>query len=202
MVLWSHNLFGFVILVKCDERQNMNVEDIWQQYSASLKAFLHSNVANPDDVDDLLQDILIKTYHNLGDIKETIKIKSWLFQVANRSIIDFYRKQAKAKAFTAEDLWYSEDDESIHQQLSRCVLPFIQALPADEAEMLTSIEINGLSQKEFAQKSGIKYSTLKSRVQKSRDKIHDLFKECCELSLDSKGAIIDFQAKGEHCNKC
>lgn len=43
----------------------MNAEAIWQEYQMSLKAFLHKNVANPDDVDDLLQDILLKSYQNL-----------------------------------------------------------------------------------------------------------------------------------------
>jgi len=180
----------------------MNVEIIWKEYSSSLKAFLHANVSNPDDVDDLLQDILLKTYQKLHHVKDTHKIKPWLFQVANRAIIDFYRKQAKDHKIVADELWYHENDISVHTQLSRCILPFIQALPADDAEMLTSIEIEGVSQKAFAEKAGMKYSTLKSRVQKSREKLNTLFQECCELSLDRKGSIIDFQSKKGECHKC
>jgi len=180
----------------------MNVEVVWKEYSASLKAFLHTNISNPADVDDLLQDILIKTYQNLHHVKDIKKIKPWLFQVASRAIIDFYRKQAKGNNLTTDDLWYHGDDQSVHAQLSQCILPFIQALPADDAQMLTSIEIEGLSQKEFAEKTGMKYSTLKSRVQKSRGKLNTLFQQCCELSIDSKGCIIDFQSKGKQCKKC
>lgn len=180
----------------------MNLDAIWNEYRASLKAFLHSNVSNPDDVDDLLQEILIKTYHNLGEVKEAKKIKSWLFQVANNSIIDFYRKKAKGKDLTQDELWYTEGGMTVHQQLSTCILPFIQALPDDEADMLTSIDIHGQSQKEYAEKNGMKYSTLKSRVQKSRDKMNMLFRECCELSTDNHGNIMDFQAKSNRCKKC
>ncbi|NQY65864.1 MAG: RNA polymerase sigma factor SigZ [Alteromonadaceae bacterium] len=186
----------------------MNVEIIWKEYSARLKAFLFSNVSNPDDVEDLLQEILIKTYQHLDDIVEITKVKSWLFQVANNSIIDFYRKKAKDKNLDQgqnqdqDQLWYTEGDKSIYQNLSECILPFIQALPDDEAQMLISIEINGVSQKEYAEKNGMKYSTLKSRVQKSRDKINSLFKECCELSIDGQGNIMDFEPKGQHCKKC
>ncbi len=180
----------------------MDVETVWKEYSTSLKAFLHSNVSNPADVDDLLQDILIKTYQNLGNIQDIKKIKSWLFQVASRAIIDFYRKQAKGNNLTVDDLWYDEGDLSVHAQLSQCILPFIQALPEGDANILTAIEIEGLSQKEFAAKAGIKYSTLKSRVQKSRGKLNTLFQECCELSLDSKGNIMDFSTKGMRCHKC
>ena len=39
----------------------MKIEDIWLEYRAALKSFLHSKISNEADVDDLLQDILIKT---------------------------------------------------------------------------------------------------------------------------------------------
>ncbi|MGF1703972.1 RNA polymerase sigma factor SigZ [Photobacterium makurazakiensis] len=180
----------------------MNVEVVWNEYSSSLKAFLHSKVSDHDDVDDLLQDILIKTHHNLNNLKERSKVKSWLFQIANNSIIDFYRKKARAKDLTEDDLWYKEDDVTIHQELSECVVPMLQALPKADADMLIAIEINGQSQKEYAEEKGIKYSTLKSRVQKSREKMHGLFQECCDLSLDSHGNVMGYEEKENSCGKC
>jgi RNA polymerase sigma-70 factor (ECF subfamily) len=53
----------------------MTIEKIWSEYRLSLKAFLHSKVSNDSDVDDLLQDILIKSYENLGKLKSGDKIK-------------------------------------------------------------------------------------------------------------------------------
>jgi len=47
----------------------MNIEIIWQKYRSSLLRFLSSKVSNPSDVEDLLQNILIKTHENLGSIK-------------------------------------------------------------------------------------------------------------------------------------
>ncbi len=180
----------------------MNIEMVWQDYRGGLKTFLHSNVANPDDVDDLLQDILIKTYQHLDDVKDPSKIKSWLFQVANNAIIDFYRKRAKGKDLREDERWYIEGEKTVHQELSRCIAPFIQSLPADEAKMLSAIELEGLSQKEYAEQYGIKYSTLKSRVQKSRDKLNHLFSDCCDLSLDQQGNIMDFHEKKHRCKGC
>ena len=40
----------------------LKLEDVWTQYQQAVKSFLHSKVSNPDDVDDLQQEILIKTY--------------------------------------------------------------------------------------------------------------------------------------------
>ncbi|MCW8832449.1 MAG: hypothetical protein OQK09_03565 [Colwellia sp.] len=84
-------------------------------------------------------------------------------------------------------------------QLSQCVLPFIKGLPDEEANLLIAIEIEGESQKQFSEKNNIKYSTLKSRVQKSRQMLFQLFNNCCELTIDQKGNLSGFQSKGQSC---
>lgn len=180
----------------------MNVEMIWAEYQSSLKAFLHKNVNNVADVDDLLQEILIKTYQNLSTVKEFTKVKPWLFQIAQRSIIDFYRAQGKKKALQEEILWFEQPSEDIHQQLSECVLPFINGLEEEDKQLLNAIEIEGISQKEYAQQHNIKYSTLKSRVKKSRHVLHGLFLQCCHLSLDNKGNLVDYHQKEKGCHNC
>ncbi|MCQ1060945.1 RNA polymerase sigma factor SigZ [Photobacterium sp. ZSDE20] len=177
------------------------IEDVWQQYQTSLKRFLQSNVSCPDDVDDLLQEILIKTYQQINTVKDKNKLKPWLFQLANNTIIDFYRKRARSKGVTKDELWYTEGDETVHHQLSHCIMPFIQALPEDDAQLLSAIELNGTSQKDYAEQHGVKYSTLKSRVKKSREKLNRLFNECCEMKVDRRGNIMGFERK-DKCKKC
>ncbi|WP_028022461.1 RNA polymerase sigma factor SigZ [Enterovibrio calviensis] len=173
----------------------MTIETIWGEYQSSVKAFLHAKVSNPDDVDDLLQDIVLKTYLHLEEVRDNTKIKSWLFQVANNAIIDFYRQKGKGKHLTQDDLWFEHDKDDVREELSECMLPFIQALPREDADMLTAIELYGQSQKAYAEKYGMNYSTLKSRLQKSRSKINALFNECCELKLDKNGSVIDYEER-------
>lgn len=180
----------------------MNIETVWSEYRASLKSFLHTRVSNTADVDDLLQEILIKTHKNLHSVKSEGSLKSWLFQIANHAIIDFYRKKGKPHELSADDLWYEEDVPEAEQSLARCITPFINALPDESARLLTAIDLNGESQKAYADALGISYSTLKSRVQKSRRLLRGLFNDCCELSLDRNGNIVDFDAKSGRCKKC
>lgn len=181
----------------------MRLEAIWAEYQSSLKAFLRSKVSNPDDAEDLLQEILIKTHKNLETLSEMSKVKSWLFQIANHTIIDFYRQNKTHANLTVEDLWYeAEEEEQVVKALSRCLLPFIKELPKEDAELLTAIEVEGVSQKEYAENKGIKYSTLKSRVKKSREKLHGLFTNCCDFSIDSQGNLIEYQSKSGGCERC
>ncbi|WP_394246912.1 RNA polymerase sigma factor SigZ [Vibrio profundi] len=183
----------------------LQLETIWRDYQQAIRAFLHSKVSNSDDVEDLQQEILLKTHQNLATLEDSSNIKSWLFQIANRTIIDFYRKRARQDRdghLQADDLWFEESETDVAQELAQCISPFIQALPSKQAALLDAVELQGESQKALAERSGTSYSTLKSQVQKSRADLRALFEECCHLSLDKHGNVIDFQAKNQSCRNC
>ena len=178
----------------------MTIEKIWQEYRLSLKAFLHSKVSNASDVDDLLQDILIKSYENLGKLRSGAKIKPWIFQIANHTIIDFYRKNGKKKELTEADLWYEDDGPDIKAELSHCIEPFVNSLPEASSKLLMATDLNGESQKVLAESMGVSYSTLKSRVQKARMELRDVFDECCHMKLDAQGNLMDYEVRENDCD--
>ncbi len=180
----------------------MDIEQLWSEYRTSLKAFLQARVSNPADVDDLLQDILIKAYKNLDSVNSKSSLKSWLFQIANHTVIDFYRKNRTFDTLNPDQLKHDDQAENIEQELSRCVEPFIKALPKQTCELLTAIDLNGVSQKDWAAKHGMSYSTLKSRVQKGRQQLRELFEDCCRFSLDQQGHVIDYESKIKNCKNC
>ena len=70
----------------------MEFKQLWREYRDQLRQFLLSRVRNPADVDDLLQEILIKTYRHLNTVKDPDKLPAWLFQIARNLLIDYYRK--------------------------------------------------------------------------------------------------------------
>ncbi|CAH6895330.1 RNA polymerase sigma factor SigZ [Vibrio chagasii] len=187
---------------------SLDLEQVWAEYQQTLKVFLHSKVSNSADVDDLLQEILIKTFQNLHKVQDASSVKSWLFQLANNTIIDFYRKHARQQRdskIDADDLWFADLDhnEEFKQNLSLCIEPFIQALPEQSAALLLAVDIKGQSQKALAEEQNVSYSTIKSRVQKSRGDLKNLFEQCCNLSLDKQGNVIDCELKPESgCGNC
>jgi len=173
----------------------MKIEDIWLEYRGVLKQFLHAKVSNEADVEDLLQDILIKTYNNLNAVKTQKNVKSWLFQIANNTIIDYYRKKGRAQNAANEELSPLEASEEVNIDLSNCISPFINALPEEHASLLTAIDLNNQSQKQYAEQLGLSYSTLKSRVQKSRGLLKQVFDDCCHFKIDKIGNVYDYDVK-------
>ncbi|MGB0834703.1 MAG: RNA polymerase sigma factor SigZ [Psychrobium sp.] len=177
----------------------MNLQQLWQEYQSALRSFLLLKVANGADVEDILQEVLIKTHHNLGEVHHQSKIKPWLFQIANNAVIDFYRKRGSKKQRENDVTWYDEDVSDVIDSFTACLEPFIKQLPEQQRQLLMAIELEGISQKNYAEQNGISYSTLKSRVKKAREMLKKQFDDCCHFEFDKNGNVIDYQRKGASC---
>lgn len=198
LLLKSRSVFNVIF----NWGNQLDIESIWQAYRAKLKGFLHSKVSNPDDVDDLLQEILIKIHQHVGTLNTEEKLKPWLFTIARNVIIDFYRQQGRRRDLTEDDLWYESGSILDQHPLSDCIEPIIKGLPSDVAMLLIAVDLEGKSQKKCAQELGISYSALKSRVQRGRVQLRSLFESCCHLELDRHGNVIEYQAKSTFCQRC
>ena len=184
----------------------MEFTQLWQEYGDRLRQFLLSRVKNRADADDLLQEILIKTYQHLYTVEKPEKLLSWIFQIARNTLIDYYRKSG-AKA-AREDIWLKgailtdeepEQYEQVRQELTECIRPFLNQLPDKYREALEAVDLQGLSQKELAKELGLSYSAVKSRVQRGRGLLKEKFHECCHYQLDVRGNLIDYQVKPNVC---
>lgn len=184
------------------QQNTLDTEMVWTEYRSAIKSFLHSRISNPQDVDDVLQEVLIKTHAKLDTLKSEESIKPWLFRVAHSAIVDFYRKNRGTNEVSAEELWYAEPDDEMRVELSKCAVAFLKALPDETAALLIAIEMDGESQKSYAADHGMSYSTLKSRVQKGRAELKRLLHRCCDVSFDGRGQVMDFNSKSGNCGSC
>lgn len=180
----------------------MNIEAVVTQYQAALRAFLLSRMSNPADVDDVLQEALTKTFRNFHKLDSSEKIKPWLFQIAHNAMIDHYRRTRRVASVLSEDLWYGDPIETAEHSFEGCVKPFLDALPGEARDLLLAVELEGVSQKQYAEELGVSYSTLKSRVQASRKHLRQLFDECCDIAFASDGSVLDYRQKSPHCKTC
>ncbi len=74
------------------------------QYSEMLYWKIRHFVLFHDDADDVLQNVLMKAWINIGRFKGDAKISTWLCSIAINESLDFLRRQ-KNKADTDVDLY-------------------------------------------------------------------------------------------------
>ncbi len=64
------------------------------RYEAKLARYIRRlGVQNPDDQQDVLQDIFIKVYKNLNAFDTSLSFSSWIYRIAHNEAVSFYRKK-------------------------------------------------------------------------------------------------------------
>lgn len=180
----------------------MDVEKLWKNYHAALRRFIQNRISDESAIDDLLQDIFVKVHSRIDTLKDSTRVRSWLYQITRNTIIDYYRSHKRMDQLP-EGLSDSEKDErQALKELAGCVRPMIERLPEPYHEALILSELQGLSQKDIAEKQGISLPGAKSRVQRGRRKLKELMLECCHYEFDRRGAVYEYERKKDHCGAC
>lgn len=163
---------------------------VWNEFSEQIRGYLLKKVRVKDDADDLLQEIFIKIHNNLPQLQDEKKLAPWIYQIVRNSLTDYYRKRNLETTELNEEITTSErklNDDIYTQCISGCLKVFMERLPDKYKVPLELSDIKGLKQKDIAEDMHISYSGLKSRVQRGREMIKDMFVDCACISQDKHG---------------
>ena len=190
-------------LMRMEKNENSHIESIWNEYYDQLMKFILLRVPDKATAEDILQNVFLKILTNIEALKDSTKMKSWLFQITRNTIIDHFRK-AKKSAYIpmllAEEDEATEDD--VMEVVESWVSPFINSLPEKYKEALILSELRGMSQKEMAVHQGISYAAAKTRTQRGRLLLKQKLTECCIFHTDKYGNIMDYDSNPDYCKNC
>ncbi|HEU4407755.1 MAG TPA: sigma-70 family RNA polymerase sigma factor [Polyangiaceae bacterium] len=163
-----------------------------------LRPFVERRVPR-DDVDDVLQEVLEQVYEGVGSVEDETHYVAWLHRVARNAVADHHRRRgradAKHAAFAGE--WQGPEDERRYDEetLAYFVRAFVEMVPSPYHEALTRTELEGLTMREAAEREGVTLTAMKSRVQRGRRLLRELFEACCEIALDARGRVVDYEPR-------
>jgi RNA polymerase sigma-70 factor (ECF subfamily) len=182
------------------ETQTETLQALWDRYCCRLLAFIRKRVTDAHDAEDLLQEVFLRVHQGLCCLREWSRLESWVYQVTRNLIVDYYRRRKESSEIPedlpAEEMPLEEDPVA---RLAGSLKEMIEALPEQYRQALILTEYQGLSQQALADTLGISLSGAKSRVQRARAKLRDMFLACCHFELDRRGRIIDYY---ERCCCC
>ncbi|MCP5016955.1 MAG: RNA polymerase sigma factor SigZ [Ketobacter sp.] len=174
---------------------------IWVEYRKKLLGFIRSRV-DPDDSEDILQNVFLKVHERIDTLQEQEKLESWLYQITRNSIIDYYR--IRTPGLELPDWLNDELDEDnvVRRELSACLAPMIDDLPEKYRTALYVSEIEGKPQVEVAKLENISISGAKSRIQRGRTLLKQALNECCNIEINSKNQLVGYESKEGGCKSC
>jgi RNA polymerase sigma-70 factor (ECF subfamily) len=173
----------------------------WRDIETRLRPYVARRVASAAEVDDIVQEILVRVHKGLATLRDDERFGGWVYRIAARTIADAAKSHAHDPIARGADVvdaaGAGRDDEAadLQLELGECVALFVARLPSPYREAITLTELQGLTQKEAAEMLGTSLSGMKSRVQRGREKIRGMFEECCEISVDCRGRVVECEAR-------
>lgn len=181
-----------------------NTEEIWNNMSQSLIAYIHKRVSNVHDAEDILQTVFTKIHVNIDTVKDEKKLYSWIYRITKNAIIDHYRENNDhVELDKIEQLLETENEsQDLNGDIVLCLKSMINCLPDKYREAVLLSELGGITQKELSEKLGLSVSGAKSRVQRARQLLKTMMIDCCKLQMDCYGNVIDYERNQKSCKFC
>lgn len=179
----------------------VNFQQLWEEFHMKLESFVRSRITDSEAAKDIVQDVFVKINSNINTLKDSTKLTSWVFQITRNSIVDYFRKQRFCFEQNEIDITSLNLEENYNEIFFDNTIRFINMLPAKYRDALLLTEYEGLSQLQLAEHLGISYAGAKSRVQRAKAKLKELFLRCCDIESDCFGNILHYEVKPGCCSK-
>src|SRR5438128_7020197 len=161
-------------------QQDQRISEAINREHARLHKFIRSRVTDPGDAEDILQDVFYELIEAYRMMKPVEQVTAWLFRVARNRSTDLFRRRMREGERAAAETLDTEGDSTFPEDLlpsadagpeaafARRVLleelhEALDELPEEQREVFIAHEIEGLSFKELAGRTGVGINTLLSR---------------------------------------
>jgi RNA polymerase sigma-70 factor (ECF subfamily) len=172
-----------------DAAAGLDPRDELVTHLGALRAFALSLCRNPARADDLVQETVMKAWKAIAGFTVGTNMRAWLFTILRNTYYSSYAKSRRE---------VQDSDGILSGQLSvkpehdgrMAYTDFMAAfeqLPDDQREALTLVGASGFAYHEAAEMCGVATGTMKSRVNRARQKLIELL----DLSADDSLELTD-----------
>jgi RNA polymerase sigma-70 factor (ECF subfamily) len=154
------------------------VHELADRYGSRIYQLALRQTKNPEDAEEVTQDVLLKVYRKIDAFRGDAALSSWIYRITFNTAMSRLRTGRAAR--TAErdrddqavpvlvDWSRMPDEEMLRAQLREAVAAAIAELPEIYREPVVLRDIQGLSTEEASSRLRVKDQTLKSRLHRGR----------------------------------
>lgn len=155
-----------------------------------LRAFARTFCHHPNDADDLVQETLMRAIASFDQFTEGTRLKSWLFTIMRNTFSTKYRKGERETVGVPPNVLESLVTQP-HQEWgvrSREVHAALMRLPESYREVLTLVVVLGESYEDTAAMCGCAVGTVKSRMNRARQRLREEMGEAGPSGSSNSGS--------------
>ncbi|MBP6063317.1 MAG: RNA polymerase sigma factor [Fusobacteriaceae bacterium] len=137
----------------------MDFEEIFDEYFDKIYYKVLGSVKNPEDAEDITQEVFISVYKNLKKFREDSNIYTWIYKIAINKVYDFFRKR-KLNLELNDEILDMEDGSDLNSNI--ILKEQLSKIKDVEREIVILKDIYGYKLQEIAEMKAMNLSTVKS----------------------------------------
>jgi RNA polymerase sigma-70 factor, ECF subfamily len=168
--------------------------------TAKLRTFIRRRVPDDATADDLTQETLLKVYRSQAALRNDDRLESWLYRIARRTLIDYYRKRRPSEELPLSLQTESRDEASAFRDaVISSTICYMDELPQAYRVPLRLFEIDRISMAKIASRLGLSLTSVKSRLRRGRQMLKEKLQRCCYFEFDQRGRAIGWERRNPRC---
>lgn len=166
-----------LLAIRCQLGERAAFDELIERYADRLRGYVRRVAHNDADADDLVQDTWLRVLRGLAGLRDPKRLRSWLFGIAHRVLIDRLRVRYAEPAQASVEALVDETDLQAehlrHDQVERG----LAALGPPEREAVVLFYLEQLSLAEMAEVMAVPLGTAKSRLHRARTRLRAVLEE-------------------------
>lgn len=177
----SDSFFLKDLIKRCREGDIQALEAIYKQFNRPLFNLVYRYTYNSQIAEDLLQDIFIKVFSHIQDIRNEETFVGWIYRIAINTCYSYLRRQKSQLQRTiplneVEGIIEGKTNESGDEIMKKSLDDAIRNLPDKMKSVFLLHDVQGFKHREIARMLGCSMGTSKSQLSKARVKIREHLK--------------------------
>ena len=177
-------LVDFELIARAQKGDASAFNQVVQAYRKRILGTIARLIARPDDVEDVGQEVFLRLYFSLDQLRTPEVFEPWLYRLTVNAAYDYLRKQRRRHESRMADLSDQQvmmadavagakldHEERRRKQVREMVDSLLGVVSEEDRILLTMKEVEGLSLKELEQIYGVKENALKVRLFRARQRV-------------------------------
>jgi RNA polymerase sigma-70 factor (ECF subfamily) len=177
-------LVEFELIARAQSGDSTAFNQIVQAYRKRILGTIARLIARPDDVEDVGQEVFLRLYFSLDQLRTPEVFEPWLYRLTVNAAYDYLRKQRRRQESRMADLSDQQvmmadavagskldQEDRRRKQVREMVDSLLGAVSEEDRILLTMKEVEGLSLKELEKIYGVNENALKVRLFRARQRV-------------------------------
>ena len=172
---------------------------LMRRHDAVLRRTILWRTHNDADVDDALQETVLKVWQKLPSLREPAKVRAWILRIAAREALQLVTSRRPASELYEDSATIGGPDRLVDRfDLQEGLRSVLQQLPDQQARSWVLRELEGLSYRDIAERLAVPESSVRGSLVLARRRVQSAIDEMCPsaraATTGARGRVQQFAA--------